>query len=76
MNKTDDYSQNKFSNAFDYLFCILNQSAQIGVPNGPVDDNIPLAHVMAWCQIGDRPLIEPMMIQLVCTNMRHQALIC
>ena len=34
------------------------------VPRGPID-NIPvLVQIMAWCQPGDKPLSEPMMVRL------------
>ena len=32
------------------------------VPKGPVHNNTALVQVMAWCQIGDKPLSEPKMV--------------
>ena len=34
------------------------------VPKGQIDHKSPSVQVMAWCRKGDKPLDEPMMIQL------------
>ena len=41
------------------------------VPKGPIDNNPELIQIMAWHQIGDTPLSEPMMTQSTDTYMRH-----
>ena len=41
------------------------------VPRSPIDNKPALVQVMAWCQIGDKPLPEPMMNQISDTYMRH-----
>ena len=40
--------------------CILNDFSLKFVPKGPIDDNTSLFHVMAWYQIGYKPLPKPM----------------
>ena len=64
----------------DYIFkCIfLNENDIIPirislkvVPRGPIGKNPILVQVMAWCRAGDKPLPEPMTIQLTDTYVRH-----
>ena len=63
--------QNRRHIADDIFKCIfLNvnddmpiQIASKLVPMGPVDDMLPLSQVKARCQIGAKPLPEPMMAQ-------------
>ena len=33
------------------------------VPKGPIDNEVALVQVMAWCRTTDKPLPEPMLIQ-------------
>ena len=54
---------------FKHIF--LNKNVRISikislkfVSKGSID-NIPLVQIMAWCQPGDKPLSEPMMIRLL-----------
>ena len=35
------------------------------VPNGAINNNPPLVQIMAWCQSGDKPLSEPMIVSLL-----------
>ena len=41
------------------------------VPRSPIDIKPVLVQVMAWRQIGDKPLPEPMMVQFIDAYMRH-----
>ena len=41
------------------------------VPKDPIDCKLALVQVMAWRQIGDKPLPEPMPIQFTNAYMRH-----
>ena len=34
-------------------------------PKGPINSIPALAHIMAWCQLGNKPLSEPMMFSLL-----------
>ena len=43
------------------------------VPKGAIDNKSSLVQVMAWRQIGDKPLHEPMMTQFNDAYMCHQA---
>ena len=50
----------------------LNENVRISikislkfVPNGPIDNNLALVQIMAWCRSGDKPLSEPMMVSLL-----------
>ena len=45
------------------MFCILIRISLKFVPRGPIDNRPALVQVMAWCQIGDKPLSEPMWTQ-------------
>ena len=42
-------------------FCIFIKMSLKFVPMGPIDNNPALVKIMAWCQIGDKPLSEPML---------------
>ena len=41
------------------------------VPKVPIDNNQALAKIMAWCQIGEKSLSEPMLTWITDTYMRH-----
>ena len=41
------------------------------VTRNPIDNKPALVQVMAWCQIGDKPLSESMMTQFPHVYMRH-----
>ena len=41
------------------------------VPRNPFDNKQALVQVMAWRQIGDKPLPEPMLTQFNDAYMRH-----
>ena len=52
---------------FKYIFLIENDRILIRislkfVPMGPIRNKPALVQVMAWCQIGDKPLFGPMMV--------------
>ena len=65
--------------ADDNFKCIvLNENDRIPirfsmkfVPRSPIDIKPELVQVMAWRQIGDKPLPEPMLILFTDTYMRH-----
>ena len=65
--------------ADDIFKCIfLNENDRIlikislkFVPKSAIDNKPALVQVMAWCQIGDKPLPEPMMPQFTDMYMRH-----
>ena len=42
------------------------------VASSPIDNKPALVQVMAWHQIGDKPLPEPMMAEFTDTYMLHQ----
>ena len=44
------------------MFCILIKISLKFVPKGPTDNNPALVKIMAWRQIGNEPLSEPMLI--------------
>ena len=51
---------------FNYIFlcenyCILIEISVIYVPNCPINTKPALIQVMAWWQINDKPLSDPMM---------------
>ena len=54
-----------------FKFIFLNENAWIlikislkFVPNGPIDNNPALVQIIAWRRPGDKPLSEPMMVEL------------
>ena len=38
---------------------------------GPINNILALIQIMAWSQLGDKPLPEPMMTQFTDAYMRH-----
>ena len=42
-------------------FCVLIKVSRKFILNGPIDNNPTLVQIMAWRQIGDKPLFEPML---------------
>ena len=68
-----------FEDVFKCIF--LNENVWISikfslnfVPNGQIDNIPALVQKMVWCQIGDKPLLEPMMTLLIDAYMRRSAL--
>ena len=65
--------QNGCDFADDTFKCIfLNENVRISikislkfVPKGPINNNPALVQIMAWCQSGNKPLSEPMMVSLL-----------
>ena len=51
---------------------ILIQISLKFVPKGPIDYNLAFVEVMAWRQIGNKPLSEPMLTQFTYAYMWHQ----
>ena len=39
------------------------------IPKSPIDINAALVKIIAWRQIGDKPLSEPMLTQFTDTHM-------
>ena len=52
-------------------FCDLIESTLKIVHKGPVDNNTALVQTMAWHQISDRPLSEPMLTRFTDSYMWH-----
>ena len=52
-------------------FRILVKISLKFIPKGPIDNNLALFHIMAWRQIGDKPLSELMQTWLTNGYMRH-----
>ena len=50
---------------------ILIQISLKYVPRSSIDSKQALVQVMAWYQIGDKPIPEPMMAQFTDAYMRH-----
>ena len=48
-------------------FCSLILISLKFVPKHPIDNIPALVEIMAWCQIGDKPLSEPMLTQFTDT---------
>ena len=53
------------------MFCILILISLTFVPKSQIDNNSALVQVMAWRQIGDKPLSEPKLTQFTDAYMRH-----
>ena len=43
------------------------------VPKGPTNNKPALGQIMAWCQTGAKPILEPMMIQFTAIYMSNSA---
>ena len=54
-------------------FWILTKISLRFVPKGPIDYNPALIKIMAWRQIGDKPLSELMLTRFTDAYMRHWA---
>ena len=62
-NKMAAIFQMTFSNAFSWLK--MYKFSPKFVPKGPINNIPALVPIMAWCQPGDKPLSEPMMVSLL-----------
>ena len=40
-------------------------------PKGPINNKLTVVQVMAWRRIGDKPLLEPKLIQFTDAYIRH-----
>ena len=76
-DKMDAISQTTLSNAFSFMnenVWILIKISLKFVPQGPINNFPALVQIMAWRRPGDKPLSEPMMVNLlthICVT-RHQ----
>ena len=52
-------------------YCILIKISQKFVPRGLIGNNLALVKIMAWRQICDKPLSEPMLTRYTDAYMRH-----
>ena len=52
-------------------FSILIKILLKFVPKGPIDNNPALVWIIAWRQIGNKPLSEPMLTQFTDAYMWH-----
>ena len=66
-------SQTIFSDAFSLIkkFCISIKISLKFVSKGPIDNKPALVQVMAWRQIGVKPLYESMLTLFTDTYMQH-----
>ena len=62
-----------FSDAFSWMKNVVfwYKTSLKFVPKGPVDNNPALVQMMAWRQIGDKPLSEPMLTRFTDAYMWH-----
>ena len=51
--------------------CISTKISLKFVPKGPIDNILALVEIMAWRQIGDKPLSEPMLTRPIDAYMWH-----
>ena len=59
-------SQTTLSNAFSWMKMRISIKISLKfVPKGPINNNPSLVQVMAWRRSGDKPLSEPMMVNLL-----------
>ena len=59
---------------FNCIFVIEKFCIKISVkfvPKGPINNNLALVQIMAWCRLGAKPLSEPMLIRFTDAYMRH-----
>ena len=64
----DNIFSSIFLNENDWIIIQISLKC---VPRSPIDNKPALVQVMAWRRIGDKPLPEPMLIQLTDAHMRH-----
>ena len=65
-------SQTISSDAFLWIFfCILIEISLKFVHKDPNDNYPALVYIIAWRQIGDKPLSEPMLARFTDAYMRH-----
>ena len=66
------FADNNFKLIFtNKQFWIVIRISLKFVPKGPNDSKSALVQVMAWRQIGDKQLSEPMLIHFTDAYMRH-----
>ena len=53
------------------MFSIVIKISLKFAPKGPIDSDNALILIMAWCQIDDKPLSEPMPTHFTEAYMRH-----
>ena len=73
LDKMAAFLQMIFSDAFSWMenFCISFKISLKFVPKGPIDNNPAMVQIMAWGQIGDKLLSEPMLTWFTAAYMRH-----
>ena len=70
------WGQDRMATIFQTTFSnenvwILIKISLMFVPKGPIKNMPALVQIMAWCRPGDKPLSEPMMVNLqthICVN--------
>ena len=61
------------SSYFDSNFTKIDPNCSKLVSKCLIDNDSSLVGVMAWCFIGDKPLLEPMITQFIVAYKRHLA---
>ena len=56
--------QTTFSNSFSWMKIWISVLLKF-IPKGPINNIPALVQIMAWCWPGDKPLSEPMMVNLL-----------
>ena len=59
-------------NFFNEKLRILIEISLKFVSKSPINNNPALVQIMAWCQIGDKPLSEPMLTWFTDEYMQHE----
>ena len=61
-----------FSDAFSWMINLyFDWISPKFIPKGPIDNNLKLVQIMAWRQLGDKPLSEPTLTWITDAYMRH-----
>ena len=58
---------------FKRIFLKENVSISIKISKGSTNNILSLVHIMAWRQLGTKPLFEPMMVYFTDAYIRHLA---
>ena len=63
------WGRGKMDAIFKHIF--FNENVRISiqislkfVPDGPINNNLALVQITAWCRLGDKPLSEPSVVRL------------
>ena len=70
-----DILQTKFSNSFSWVKIVVfgMQISIMVVQKSSFDNKTALVQITTWCETGDRPLPEPVMIKLSEAKWYHYA---